>query len=162
MGTTRVILLESIRNLGVVGDVVSVRRGFFRNYLCGKKRAMLATDDNLKRRDSEKKAWLEADSAKRAAAEEVAEMLREIGPLVIEKEVSEAGHLYGSVSASDVANFLEERGAPVKKGSVILDSPVKSLGEHVVSIELHPDVVVDINISVVRAGGDSHHDDRSE
>lgn len=143
-----VILLEKVENLGNLGDVVNVRRGFARNYLLPKEKALQATESNKKRFEAQRKAY-EARQA------ELLHYYRDLGARMegttvqLDRRVAEAGRLFGSVANADIADALEGQGFEVERGSILLPhGPIKEVGDHEVQVRLHPDVIVNITVSV--------------
>jgi large subunit ribosomal protein L9 len=146
----QVILLERIENLGQMGDVVKVKPGYARNFLLPKKKAMRATDANLKVFDSQR-SQLETDNLeRRGEAESVAGKLDGLS-IVLIRQAGEGGQLYGSVTARDMAQALGEDGVKVERAQVQLDKVIKVLGLHPVRLRLHPEVSVTITVNVARS-----------
>ena len=146
----QVILLERIEKLGQMGDVVKVKPGFARNYLLPKKKAMRATDANLKVFDSQR-SQLETDNLeRRSEAEAVAGKLDGLSIALI-RQAGEGGQLYGSVTARDMAQALGKDGVKVERAQVQLDKVIKVLGLHPVRLRLHPEVSVTITVNVARS-----------
>ena len=146
----QVILLERIEKLGQMGDVVKVKPGFARNYLLPKKKAMRATDANLKVFDSQR-SQLETDNLeRRSEAEAVAGKLDGLS-IVLIRQAGEGGQLYGSVTARDMAQALGKDGVKVERSQVQLDKVIKVLGLHPVRLRLHPEVSVTITVNVARS-----------
>ncbi|HXV23286.1 MAG TPA: 50S ribosomal protein L9 [Alphaproteobacteria bacterium] len=145
-----VILLERIENLGQMGDVVRVRPGFARNYLLPKRKALRATKDNMARFESQR-AQLEAQNLKhRQEAESVGVKLDGLR-IVLLRQASESGQLYGSVTARDIAEAVSEAGFTIQKGQVMLNQPIKELGVHAIRLGLHPEVSVSITANVAKS-----------
>jgi large subunit ribosomal protein L9 len=145
-----VILLERVEKLGGIGDVVNVKNGFARNYLLPNKKALRANESNRKLFEANR-ARIEADNAeKRAAAEKDAKSV-EGKTVKLIRQASNAGQLYGSVSARDIVEALETEGAKVTKSQVVLARPIKSIGVHDVKIALHPEVAVTVHVNVARS-----------
>jgi large subunit ribosomal protein L9 len=145
-----VILLERVEKLGRIGDVVSVKPGFARNFLLPRGKALRATDANKAKFEAQR-AQIEADNAKRReAAEATAKTMTDVSVTLI-RQASNAGALYGSVSARDIAEALAEAGHKVAKSAVVLDRPIKSLGISEVKLVLHPEVVVTAKVNVARS-----------
>lgn len=145
-----VVLLERVEKLGQMGDVVNVKNGFARNFLLPQGKALRATKENMKRFEVER-AQLEArnlDLKKEAQA--VADKL-EGQSFVVIRSASEAGNLFGSVTARDIAEAATEGGFSVDRRQVALDKPVKELGLHPIRIILHPEVDATIRINVARS-----------
>lgn len=144
-----IILLERIEHLGQMGDVVRVRPGYARNFLLPQKKAVRATDGNRKRFEEER-AQLEATNLQRKAeAEAVATKLDGLVVVLI-RQAGEAGQLYGSVSARDVAEAVTTAGFTVTRQQIRLGQPIKTLGLHKVAVGLHPEVAVSITVNVAR------------
>lgn len=144
-----IILLERIENLGQMGDVVRVKPGYARNYLLPQKKAVRSTEDNRKRFD-EQRAQLEATNLeRRAEAEAVGAKLDGLAVVLI-RQAGEAGQLYGSVSARDIADAVTGAGFTVERQQIRLQQPIKTLGLHKLGVSLHPEVTVQIVINVAR------------
>ncbi len=144
-----VVLLERIEKLGQMGDVVTVKDGYARNYLLPQGKALRATRENLERFEKER-AQLEARNLElKREAEAVANKL-DGQSFVILRQASDSGSLYGSVTARDIAEAATEGGFSVDRRQVVLDRPVKELGLHQVRIVLHPEVSATITINVAR------------
>jgi|CXWL01.1.fsa_nt_gi large subunit ribosomal protein L9 len=144
----KVILLSDLRATGKRGEVVKVKPGFARNYLLPNGLAMPATDGNLKVFAQQRKKLDIKLSKEREAAAEVAAAIAKI-KLKIAKRVGETQTLYGSVTASDVAELLEAKGVTVDRRRIDLHGGIKTLGDHKVRIDLHPEVVAELDLSVV-------------
>jgi large subunit ribosomal protein L9 len=145
-----VILLERVEKLGGIGDVVSVKNGFARNYLLPNKKALRANEANRKLFEVNRKQ-IEADNADKRAEAEKASKGVEGKTVQLIRQASNVGHLYGSVSARDIAEALEGVGAHVAKSQVVLDRPIKAIGMHEVKIALHPEVAVTVKVNVARS-----------
>lgn len=146
----RVILLERIEKLGFIGDVVDVKSGFARNYLLPKGKAFRSTAANLEYFAS-KKAEIEANNLHlKSEAEKVVGKLSDVF-LVVVRQASESGMLFGSVRASDVASLLLEKGFKVSKNQISISSPIKTVGNHSVRVVLHPEVSVDVSVRIITA-----------
>ena len=144
-----VILLERIEKLGQMGDVVKVKAGFARNYLLPQKKALRATEDN-KRVFEAQKAQLEAQNLENRKEAEAVSTKMDGEKVVLIRQAGEAGQLYGSVNARDVAESLEAAGFTVARHQVELARPIKTLGLHDVIVRLHPEVTVTITANVAR------------
>lgn len=144
-----VILLERIEKLGQMGDVVTVKSGYARNFLLPQKKALRATDENRSHFESQR-AQLEAENLKRREeAEAVASKIEDLDVVLI-RQAGDSGQLYGSVSARDISDSVTERGVTVGRGQVLLDRAIKELGLHPIRISLHPEVSVELTINVAR------------
>ncbi len=144
----QVILLEDMRGIGQRGDVVNVKPGFARNYLIPQGRGLSATPANMKYYEEQKKKIDVRHVKKRDAAEARAAEISGIR-ITIAKRVGESETLYGSVTAADVAAALEEKGVKVDKRRLSLEGGIKTLGDHVVHLDLHPEVVTEVQVTVV-------------
>ena len=145
-----VILLERVAKLGQMGDVVSVKQGFARNFLLPQGKALRATDGNKARFEAQK-AQLEANNLEtKTEAEAIAAKLDGQQFIVI-RSASDAGSLYGSVTTRDAAESATEAGFTVDKKQVALDAPIKELGVHDMIVNLHPEVQCTIQVNVARS-----------
>jgi len=145
-----VILLERVEKLGQIGDVVSVKAGFARNYLLPRKKALRANEANKKVFEANR-ASIEAENAtRRTTAEAEASTLDEKSVTLI-RQASNTGQLYGSVSARDVAEALAEDGVKVAKSAIVLGRPIKAIGLHDVKVVLHAEVARTIKVNVARS-----------
>ena len=145
-----VILLERIEKLGHMGDVVKVKTGYARNYLLPQKKALRSTKENLAYFES-KRAELEArNQEQKAIAERLAEEMKGLEVALV-RQTSEAGQLYGSVTARDVYDALKEQGHKVERHQIDLPQPIKSVGVTQVRIALHPDVSQMVKVTVARS-----------
>jgi large subunit ribosomal protein L9 len=145
----RVILLSDQRHLGRRGEVVEVKPGYGRNFLVPQGFALEATPGNIKYFEQQR-AKIDARHGKeRDAAAEIAAKLAGLR-LEVPKRVGETETLYGSVTAGDVAELLEKKGFTVDRRRIDLEGGIKTLGDHVVHVELHPEVVADVTVSVIR------------
>ena len=151
MPSTEIILTENIPGLGAEADVVKVRRGFARNFLLPQGKAFEVTKASMRKLD-----MLKAKRAEREAKElnEAEEIARRIGKskMVFTLETGETGKAFGSVTANDIATRLKnEIGADIERHRIVLEHPIKSTGDHELSIKLHPDVVATLKFRVKSA-----------
>ncbi|WP_420141270.1 50S ribosomal protein L9 [Sphingomonas sp.] len=145
-----VILLERVEKLGAIGDVVSVKNGFARNYLLPNKKALRANEANKKVFEANR-AQIEADNATRRTDAETASKDIDGKTLTLIRQASNTGLLYGSVSARDLSELLAEDGVKVAKSQIVLDRPIKAIGLNEVCVALHPEVSVTIKVNVARS-----------
>jgi len=145
-----VILLERVEKLGAIGDVVKVKNGFARNYLLPNKKALRANEANRKLFETNRARIEKENEEKRGDAEKASKGVDGKTVKLI-RQASNVGHLYGSVSARDIAEALEGVGAKVAKSQVVLDRPIKAIGVHDVKIALHPEVAVIVKVNVARS-----------
>ncbi len=146
----QVILLERVEKLGAIGDVVTVKNGFARNYLLPRKKALRANEANRKLFEANR-AKIESDNAERRSAAEDSAKGVDGKTVQLIRQASNTGQLYGSVSARDIVDALEADGARVAKSQVVLDRPIKAIGLHEVRIALHPEVAVTVKVNVARS-----------
>jgi large subunit ribosomal protein L9 len=147
----KVILTEEIRGLGTRGDVVTVKDGYARNYLLPKNLAREASTGNLKQIEHERRKWSLLAQQEKDAAQKAADKVRGV-KITIEKRVGEHGHLFGSVTANEIADALMEKGIEVDKRRIELEQPIKNLGVHDVDVRLHRDVTAQIKVEVIALG----------
>lgn len=145
-----VILLERVEKLGGIGDVVSVKPGFARNFLLPRKKALRANESNRKVFEANR-AQIEADNAARKATAEQDSKGVDGKSVTLIRQASNTGQLYGSVSVRDIVEALEADGVKVQKNQVVLDKPIKAIGVSTVRIALHPEVAVTVTINVARS-----------
>lgn len=156
-----VILLERVERLGQMGDVVTVKDGFARNFLLPKGKALRANKANRAQFESQK-VQLEAQNLEnQTEAKGVAEKL-DGNSYVIIRQAGESGQLYGSVSTRDIASLMTEDGASISRNQVVLDAPIKLLGLHDVRIVLHPEVSTSVVINVARTEEEAERQARGE
>jgi len=146
----QIILLERIEKLGSIGDVVTVKDGYARNFLLPQKKALRANDANRKVFDANRER-LEKDNAERRVAAEAQGEKVAGAEVVLIRAASNAGQLYGSVSVRDIVSGLADQGHDVDKRMVILGAPIKNIGMHNVTVALHPEVRVTVKANVARS-----------
>ena len=144
-----VILRADVPKLGHRGEVVKVAEGYARNYLLPRKLAVAATAGNKKVVEQEKAAAVRREATERGSAEELARQLSGVS-VTIRRKAGEADHLFGSVTAIDVADALEAKGFHIDRRKIQLEDPIKNLGEYPVSLKLHRDVHASVKVSVER------------
>jgi large subunit ribosomal protein L9 len=161
MATVELILLQRIENLGQMGDVVRVKPGYARNFLLPQKRALRASKDNRAKFDQQR-AQLEAQNLRRRGeAERVAERVGGLTVVII-RQAGEAGSLYGSVSARDIAEVSTAAGLSINRSQVILEHPIKTLGLSKVRVALHPEVSIAVTVNVARSPEEAERQARGE
>ena len=142
----QLILREDVENLGKKGETVDVARGYARNYLLPKKLAMEVNANNLRMIEKEKKVNLAKLHEETEEAEQLAEHIRAV-QLTFRRKVH-GEELYGSVSGADITEALEQKGFTIEKRKVLLDEPIKNLGEFDVAAKLHPEVTATFKVKV--------------
>ena len=156
-----VILLERITKLGQMGDVVRVKDGFARNFLLPRGKALRATADNKSRYES-MKADLQAKNLEmKSGAEKLAGTLDGKSVTVL-RQASETGQLYGSVSTRDIAMLLNDGKATVNRTQVVLNTPIKAIGQYKVPLSLHPEVETMVTVIVARSADEAERIARGE
>jgi large subunit ribosomal protein L9 len=145
-----VILLERVEKLGAIGDIVSVKNGYARNFLLPNKKALRANEANKKVFEANR-AHLEAENAKKREVAVTESKDIDGKTVTLIRQASNTGQLYGSVSARDLAELLAADGAHISKSQIVLDKPIKAIGLHEVRVVLHPEVAVQIKVNVARS-----------
>jgi large subunit ribosomal protein L9 len=145
-----VILIERVAKLGQIGDIVRVRDGFARNFLLPQGKALRATKDNRERFETIR-AGLEAKNADKKSSADVVAKTLDGQSFVLVRQAGETGQLYGSVSARDIMQALSEKSFEVSRQQIVLNMPIKTIGLHKLSVELHPEVEVKITVNVARS-----------
>ena len=146
----KVILLERVGRMGHIGDEVTVKDGFARNYLLPQQKALRATEANRARFETERATIEQRNTERREAAAGIASGLNGHTVVMI-RQAGETGQLYGSVSSRDVAEALSADGFSVARSQVDLANPIKTVGVHVVHLHLHAEVEVTVNVNVARS-----------
>jgi large subunit ribosomal protein L9 len=144
-----VILREEVEKLGRRGDLVKVASGYARNFLLPKRLAVAATESNKKIVEQERQAHLRRDAKEISEAQDLAKIMSSASVTIAQK-AGENDHLFGSVTAGDIAASLEKQGYNIDRKKVHLDEPIKQLGDHKVSVRLHREVTIEIPVHVVR------------
>ena len=144
-----VILKEDIKNLGEIGDVVSVKPGYGRNFLVPQGKAVFATADNLKNLEQQKEELRKKQEGELSLLREKAQTFEGL-KLTIEANVTEEGTLYGSIGTIDIANAANETGIELERSYINMpDGPIKTIGSHDLELLFHPEIQVIINVEVV-------------
>lgn len=143
----KVVLLERIEKLGRMGEVVSVKDGFGRNYLLPQKKALRATEENIAYFEKQRAVLEEKSKDLQAKAERISKKIEKIRLLVV-RQSSEGGQLYGSVTSRDISKYLEGHDISVMHSQVRIDTPIKMVGVYDVKLMLHPEVSAFLKMSV--------------
>jgi large subunit ribosomal protein L9 len=146
----QVILLERVEKLGAIGDVVTVKDGFARNFLLPRKKALRANDANRRVFEANRERLEAENASRRTDAEGEAKTLEGVSVTLI-RQASNTGQLYGSVAVRDIVEALVADKHKVNKSQVVLDKPIKSIGVHEVRVALHPEVSVTVKVNVARS-----------
>ena len=144
-----VILKEDIKNLGLIGDIVSVKPGYGRNFLVPQGKAVFVTADNLKQLELQKEELRKKQDEELSVLREKAQRFEGL-KLTIEANVTDEGTLYGSIGVIDIANSAIEKGIEIEKSFINMpDGPIKKIGSHEVELLLHPEIRVMITVEVI-------------
>jgi large subunit ribosomal protein L9 len=146
----KVVLLERVENLGAIGDVVSVKDGFARNFLLPRDKARRATSANLKAFELDRAAIEARNEKNKAEAQKVADKI-DGQTYVMIRQAGETGQLYGSVAGRDVAEAVQAEGGKIERSQVVLNTAIKTLGVHEVLVRLHAEVTATVKINVARS-----------
>ncbi len=150
MSAIEVILLQRVEKLGQMGDVVKVKPGYARNFLLPKGKAIRATANNRERFERER-SQLEAQNIKRREeAERLFERVQGLSVVII-RQAGESGSLYGSVTARDISDAVTKEGLSITRQQVEIHHPIKMLGLYQVSVQLHPEVHLNVTVNVARS-----------
>ena len=145
-----IILLQRIEKLGTIGDVVTVKDGYARNFLLPQKKALRANEANKKVFEANRERLEKENAERRSEAEKNGEKV-DGAEIVLIRAASNTGQLYGSVNVRDIVNGLNDKGHEIDKKQVIMGNPIKTIGMHDVRIDLHPEVSVTIKANVARS-----------
>lgn len=156
-----VILLQRIGHLGQMGDVVTVRDGYARNYLLPQKMALRATKENLRKFEAERVQLEAKNLEQKKEAEAIAEKLAGKSFVAL-RQAGDTGQLYGSVSSRDIAEAITAGGFTIERRQVVLERPIKELGIHTVTVSLHPEVAVQVCINVARTQDEAERQAKGE
>ena len=155
-----IILLERVEKLGQMGELVTVKPGYARNFLLPQGKAVFASKDNIKKFE-ERKVQLEGENiAKRTEAQTLADSIN-LKEVILIRAASESGQLYGSVSAKDISNQISSAGLTINKSQVILNKALKSLSYEDITIKLHPEVSIKIKLNIARSNEEAKEQNKS-
>jgi large subunit ribosomal protein L9 len=145
----KVILKDDVKNVGNMGDIVKVADGYARNYLVPRGLAVEASSKNVKSVEHEKRIIQEKGKKIKTSAQEFSDILSKV-TLVMKANAGEEGKLFGSVTTMDIAEALKNEGFDIDKKKISLDEPIKRLGEHTVSVKIHPEITTNVTVQVVQ------------
>ncbi|MFH2013321.1 MAG: 50S ribosomal protein L9 [Pseudomonadota bacterium] len=145
----KVILLEEMQSLGKAGDVVKVADGYGRNYLIPGKKAIEATSKNMKEWEYQKKIQQDKIGKTKKEIEKLAEKIEGLS-FTISKQTGEEDKLFGSVTSMDIEDSLKGEGVEVDRKKILLNEPIKKLGEYTIPIKLSSEVIANLKVSVVK------------
>ena len=157
----KVVLLERVENLGAIGDVVSVKDGFARNFLLPRDKARRATSANLKAFELDRAAIEARNEKNKSEAQKVADKI-DGQTYVMIRQAGETGQLYGSVAGRDVAEAVQAEGGKVERSQVVLNTAIKTLGVHEVSVRLHAEVTATVKINIARSADEAERQAKGE
>jgi large subunit ribosomal protein L9 len=157
----KVVLLERVENLGAIGDVVTVKDGFARNFLLPRDKARRATAANLKAFEVERAAIEARNEKNKAEARKVADKI-DGETYVMIRQAGETGQLYGSVAGRDVAEAVQAAGGKVERSQVVLNTAIKTLGVHEVLVRLHAEVTATVKVNIARSEDEAERQARGE
>lgn len=155
----QVILLERIEKLGQMGEIVTVKPGYARNFLLPQKKALRANKDNLAYFEKEKAQLETVNLQRKTEAESVAEKMVGLTVAII-RNAGDSGQLYGSVNSRDVAEAITEAGFTVSRDQVLIERPIKMLGLHPHRVRLHPEVTVEVIVNVAQSADEAESQER--
>jgi large subunit ribosomal protein L9 len=156
-----VILLERVAKLGQMGEVVRVRDGFARNFLLKRGKALRATADNRAKFDGMKAELETRNLQAKSEATKVAEKVDGRNVIIL-RQASESGQLFGSVSVRDIVASFQNDGVTIGRSQVMLDAPIKAIGKHAIAIAVHPEVEVGVTVTVARSADEAQRINRGE
>ena len=157
----KVILLERVERLGALGDIVTVKDGFARNFLLPRSKALRANAANMKVFEGQRVDIENRNANAREAAAKAGEALDGSSYVMI-RQAGETGQLYGSVSGRDVADAVNAEGGKIDRSMVVLDKPIKTLGFHPVKVRLHAEVTLTVNINIARSADEADRQAKGE
>jgi large subunit ribosomal protein L9 len=157
----KVVLLERVDNLGAIGDVVTVKDGFARNFLLPREKALRATSKNLEKFELDRAAIEARNEKNKDASQKIADKIDGQSYVMI-RQAGETGQLYGSVAGRDVAEAIQAEGGKVERSQVVLNTAIKALGVHEVLVRLHPEVSATVKINVARSAEEAERQAKGE
>lgn len=146
-----IILLEKVRKLGLMGDLVKVKSGFARNFLLPKKKALRATKENLNFFEKQKKIYKENNLKLKEEAEILSKKIQEETKLILIRHAGKNEQLYGSVTARDISEVITSNGFPIHRSQIILEKSIKTIGTHDILISLHPEIETNVKLYIARS-----------
>lgn len=157
----KVVLLERVDNLGAIGDVVTVKDGFARNFLLPRDKALRATSKNLEKFELDRVAIEARNEKNKAASQTVADKI-DGQTYVMIRQAGETGQLYGSVGGRDVMEAIQAEGGKVERSQIVLNTPIKTLGVHEILVRLHAEVSASVKINVARSADEAERQAKGE
>jgi large subunit ribosomal protein L9 len=157
----KVVLLERVENLGAIGDVVTVKDGFARNFLLPREKALRASSRNLEKFELDRVAIEARNEKNKGEAQTIADKIDGQSYVMI-RQAGETGQLYGSVSGRDVAEAVQAEGGKVERSQVVLNTAIKTLGVHEVLVRLHAEVSATVKINIARSADEAERQAKGE
>ena len=157
----KVVLLERVDNLGAIGDVVTVKDGFARNFLLPRVKALRATSKNLEKFELDRVAIEARNEKNKDASQKIADKIDGQSYVMI-RQAGETGQLYGSVAGRDVSEAIQAEGGKVERSQIVLNTPIKTLGVHEVLVRLHPEVSATVKINIARSADEAERQAKGE
>ena len=157
----KVVLLERVDNLGAIGDVVTVKDGFARNFLLPRDKALRATSKNLEKFELDRAAIEARNDKNKEASQKVADKIDGQSYVMI-RQAGETGQLYGSVAGRDVAEAIQAEGGKVERSQIALNTAIKTLGVHEVVVRLHAEVSATVKINIARSAEEAERQAKGE
>ncbi len=157
----KVVLLERVENLGAIGDVVTVKDGFARNFLLPRDKALRATSKNLEKFELDRVAIEARNDRNKADSQKVADKI-DGQTYVLIRQAGETGQLYGSVAGRDVMEAVRAEGGKVERSQIVLNTPIKTLGVHEIVVRLHAEVTATVKINVARSADEAERQAKGE
>lgn len=157
----KVVLLERVENLGAIGDVVTVKDGFARNFLLPRDKALRATSKNLEKFELDRVAIEARNDRNKADSQKVADKIDGQTYILI-RQAGETGQLYGSVAGRDVMEAVRAEGGKVERSQIVLNTPIKTLGVHEILVRLHAEVTATVKINVARSADEAERQAKGE
>jgi large subunit ribosomal protein L9 len=157
----KVVLLERVENLGAIGDVVTVKDGFARNFLLPREKALRATSRNLEKFELDRAAIEARNEKNKAESQKVADKIDGQSYIMI-RQAGETGQLYGSVAGRDVAEAVQAEGGKIERSQVVLNTAIKTLGVHEVLVRLHAEVSATVKINIARSADEAERQAKGE
>ena len=157
----KVVLLERVENLGAIGDVVTVKDGFARNFLLPREKALRATSKNLEKFELDRAAIEARNEKNKGESQKIADKIDGQSYVMI-RQAGETGQLYGSVAGRDVAEAIQAEGGKVERSQVVLNTAIKTLGVHEVPVRLHAEVRATVKINIARSMDEAERQAKGE
>jgi large subunit ribosomal protein L9 len=157
----KVVLLERVENLGAIGDVVTVKDGFARNFLLPREKALRATSKNLEKFELDRAAIEARNEKNKSESQKIADKIDGQSYIMI-RQAGETGQLYGSVAGRDIAEAIQAEGGKVERSQIALNTAIKTLGVHEIVVRLHAEVTATVKINIARSAEEAERQAKGE